>query len=1132
MIEENDWKQRALTPQILKETDSSYHAVIDLQHALEDENKCNIALTGPFGAGKSSVIQTLIEKERNNEKWKFLTISLATLDATSNIKQVQKEGTIKEDNVNGGINDSNNEQLNRRIEYSILQQLIYREKRETLPNSRLKRIPHIPQEVIRNTTLNILLFILCFCIVFEPQWCRVEILYRIFDWGYWANGIFDILALITMGVVSYHCISKLIAFSGNARLNQVTIAGSEIKIEDENSIFNHHLDEILYFFQCTTYNVVIIEDLDRFNTTDIFLKLRELNYLLNQSKIVGRKITFIYAIKDDMFADSSRTKFFDYITTVIPVISPFNSKEILRKALIALGHENEVNDDTIKEVAFFIGDMRLLQNIANEYHQYRLRLGCDDAHKIDNNKLLALIVYKNYYPNDFALLPKRGGKIYAALCPEIKKKYQDFAINSVLAKREELIKKKMEALNATRHLKAKELRMIYVMTYVNRLNAEINSAYKVNQIYDNNNVARPISYFWETEDAFDYFISQNRIQYRLTSGSSYFSNILFSNIEKNVNSNFTYQERINAINEGEDAINQEIANINLEKNIIRSYPVSTLMLKFSLYKEDFYKQINLPEMADRFIRIGFIAEDYDDYISYFYPGMITANDHTLILEMKLDKNPDYRAHIDNIKVLLEELPEDVFLTESIYNIELLDYLAVHPVTEKKHYDLFIYQLYNNNPFDFILIYYNEGKRADIVLKTYIQKNPFEIWNEIESKCKSDSQNIMKEIWLRYCSINHIKGQQIKWINTNFEFISSIYSKLSDDKKTFLTTKVNYTTLAETETNMLDSVITNECYQISKDTVPIVFKHKNAYDNVNLVTFEEQTLAFQLELPNPTWKNISIYYRNNEKEIDDSLWNFIQNKTHILCDFPYDGEPEMKDSIFQALMNSNKLIFEAYQCIGKSFRGNVFDLTEAEGLEEQRLCWLITNGYIEHSDENTSLIQNLSQKTIYEYIIYHESYFIFDVDKYIFTEKLAWLLLDTKELTNEQKALVLKNLYSTNITMTESLANAICKLLVAQYVELNSSLLKKALIKSSDKDMVLRIVINTIQNNQENNDLITELLQILPDPYCKIAEKGKRPTITITPLNEALLSLLKETKYISSYTSDETKFRVNTKQKDE
>lgn len=46
---------------------------------------------------------------------------------------------------------------------------------------------------------------------------------------------------------------------------------------------------------------MIIEDLDRFDNTDIFLKLREVNQLLNQSNSVGRKVTFIYAVKDDMF---------------------------------------------------------------------------------------------------------------------------------------------------------------------------------------------------------------------------------------------------------------------------------------------------------------------------------------------------------------------------------------------------------------------------------------------------------------------------------------------------------------------------------------------------------------------------------------------------------------------------------------------------------------------------------------------------------------------------------------------------------------------------------------------------------------------------------------------------------------
>lgn len=63
------------------------------------------------------------------------------------------------------------------------------------------------------------------------------------------------------------------------------------------------------FFQVTNYDVLIIEDLDRFNTSDIYLKLRELNQLINDSKEIGRHITFIYAVKDDVFKDSQRAKF-------------------------------------------------------------------------------------------------------------------------------------------------------------------------------------------------------------------------------------------------------------------------------------------------------------------------------------------------------------------------------------------------------------------------------------------------------------------------------------------------------------------------------------------------------------------------------------------------------------------------------------------------------------------------------------------------------------------------------------------------------------------------------------------------------------------------------------------------------
>ena len=266
------WKQKPLLPKLLKEEDASYKAVIDLQEALADENICNIALTGPFGAGKSSVISTLIIKEKDNKSLCFLPISLATLDA------ITENNGIAENNQNNK-KSIDNETLNRRIEYSILQQLIYREKSETLPNSRLKRIPYIPKDTIIKIAKCIITFIICFCIVFEPKWFKIEFLYHIFNWGYWINGIFDIAAFCIMIYMLYQSLIFIIKKYSNVKLNNLKVAGSEIQIKDENSIFNHHLDEILYFFQCTSYNVVIIEDLDRFNTTDIFLKLRELNYL-------------------------------------------------------------------------------------------------------------------------------------------------------------------------------------------------------------------------------------------------------------------------------------------------------------------------------------------------------------------------------------------------------------------------------------------------------------------------------------------------------------------------------------------------------------------------------------------------------------------------------------------------------------------------------------------------------------------------------------------------------------------------------------------------------------------------------------------------------------------------------------
>lgn len=277
-VEQASQFQESLTPTLLKENESAYESVRDLRVALKAEDVLNIALTGPYGSGKSSVLHTLMSL--TDAEWNYLPISLATLDDGKRPKTKDKktenqqksqgnqadDKSTEKDSSDDRDNEDYKEKLNRRIEYSILQQLIYRETIDTLPNSRFKRIIHITPKYISKLACGFIGTIFAFAILFEPSWMRIDSFYRVFSQGFVFNLIGDIAALSYLLFILFSITQYVIRIYGSTKLNKLNFKDGEIEIKDENSIFNRHLDEILYFFQATDYNVVVIEDLDRFDT--------------------------------------------------------------------------------------------------------------------------------------------------------------------------------------------------------------------------------------------------------------------------------------------------------------------------------------------------------------------------------------------------------------------------------------------------------------------------------------------------------------------------------------------------------------------------------------------------------------------------------------------------------------------------------------------------------------------------------------------------------------------------------------------------------------------------------------------------------------------------------------------------
>ena len=786
--------------------------IIRLKNAIDQPNVFNIALTGSYGAGKSSILKTF---KAYYPEYHYVNVSLASF---VEVNMSESDSTPK----------SNEDSFEEQLEYSILQQLFYHVKATNIPESRFGRIERTSRKKRIFVVVCILLFVVAnLCLFCQEQVTKYFLIPTEVLKSSFLFGLSICVFILGICVILF----QLILFIKKISIKNLTLDKATLEFEEKKnvSIMNRYLNEILYLFQEKKYNIVIFEDIDRFENTHIFTKLRELNLILNQSEEIGRRIVFLYALKDDIFANAEeRTKFFDYIVPVIPFVNASNSGDLFRRKIANLHiPEAEVRSSFITDISAFVNDMRVLTNVVNEFDLYRNLLD----KKLNKEKLLAMILYKNLYPTDFSLLHQNKGVVYETfistglLKNEIKK--DDW-------KRLEEIDLEIQAISEESLRSIEELRAVIVgkllklwpgldwEIYCDGGKKQISSLFSeenILHILDGNIYFENKYYRYQTRHL-------NADEIKSSLGESYKYRIRKKIIQS------VADDKIKTLRDKRKVLMDDIAAID-------KYTLTDIAKS----DRDIFEHVDIPKGEEEKYKVlkyllekGYIDEEYFFYISIFQEGRLTPSDQEFLLSIKFNAPKEFDYKLQEIPSLIQNLSVVDYDHKGILNKDLLKFCLLHEDEYEDECDAILKQMVVHEQYiDLLYQFMQEGDCVPTFIKrlVHIDKN---VWKSLDMDKKhtnKDKDRVISTLF-KYADINDIRA-----INTSYPFNTYIndnnnYSDLFEDidqvraRELLDLLNLNVQSLID-DSNAADTysyIYENNMYALTLDNIKVIFKHND------------------------------------------------------------------------------------------------------------------------------------------------------------------------------------------------------------------------------------------------------------------------------------------------------------------
>ena len=844
-----------------------------LDYALKNPKIKNIALSGPYGSGKSSIIDSYLKNNKDICK-SSIKISMATIEELNN-------------NDGGSADDMMT------LEKGILKQLFYKVSHKKIPQSRYRKL-HIIKPFNVYFSLLALLVVTGIAIYIFGSDLLNEINSKITTAGdnihipYFVS----LLSVIGFVLITLIPISKIVEkILSHSQIKEIKLP-ADAKIDtktDPDSIFDKNMDEIVYFFEATKYSTVFFEDFDRFQNSLIFIKLRELNILLNSNENIRNKIVFVYAIKDDIFDNEERAKFFDFIIPVIPVMNSTNAGDVLIEKFSHL-NSHDISKEYILDVSPYISDMRILQNICNEFILYKRTLQSGQSLHLQDEKMLSLIILKNIYPKEFADIQRETGPVKSLFSSikNIKMKVTQIEEECIKNDEQLLIDVQKDVLKECKEIKVAMLAALTdwkgVASIIYIRSSSGSNQYSYDTVLGD---SFDLSRFNIDSDDCRIIISWITSSGSSQSNKSIDKSILLSYITRMSNCKKTEGEKAEEIKKRIEDNKKNIYNIN-------GYSIKMLIEKYGteiILSPDIIKN----KLLTFLLRRGYIDETYPNYINYFKGQSLTKDDMNYILSVK-DRHPlDYDCALANTELIIKQLQDYEFETREIYNFNMLEELLSSPKKYNSKLERFIAQLTDDEEsWDFIDEFIDKTSRKETFINLITHKNQG-FWELIynNSSLTHERQVMYLKLIFAYATIEDIEllnfDKSISSFMADNENILQMLLNNSDginidiplieeiiEKLDIKFDKIDIEGLPD---ELTDFIFYNNCYSINKHMIELIVNKKapqllSDTNHRNYSTIIKLNYDPLLEYIN---SNINIYMDNvffDDNNINESVGTII------------------------------------------------------------------------------------------------------------------------------------------------------------------------------------------------------------------------------------------------------------------